>query len=159
MKRWLALCLVVAAAVAFVAIPVWLIQPFAAQTERSLTVSYVLRGWSPLVTLVAFLLASALVVWLWRDARRWWRKALLVALLVPVAASAWFARQNYFEWMFRPLESSAYAKAGEASFLSDGDMVVAVELKGEAVAYPIRLMAYHHLVEDTVGGTPVVATY
>jgi hypothetical protein len=36
-------------------------------------------------------------------------------------------------------------------------MVVAIN--GEAVAYPIRLMGYHHVVEDTVGGTPIVATY
>jgi hypothetical protein len=27
------------------------------------------------------------------------------------------------------------------------------------VAYPVRLMAYHHLVQDVVGGTPLVATY
>ena len=32
-------------------------------------------------------------------------------------------------------------------------------LIGEAAAYPIRQMAYHHLVHDTVGGVPVVVTY
>jgi hypothetical protein len=37
--------------------------------------------------------------------------------------------------------------------------VLAVENHGEAVAYPIRLMAYHHVVHDRVGGTPIVATY
>ena len=30
---------------------------------------------------------------------------------------------------------------------------------GERVAYPVRLMGYHHLVADTVGGVPLVATY
>ncbi len=43
--------------------------------------------------------------------------------------------------------------------LTDTDMVLAVEINGEAVAYPVRLMAYHHLVHDVVGGTPIVATY
>jgi hypothetical protein len=38
-------------------------------------------------------------------------------------------------------------------------MVLAVEIGGESVAYPVRLMAYHHLVGDTVGGVPIVATY
>ena len=42
---------------------------------------------------------------------------------------------------------------------NDSDMVLAVENQGEAVAYPIRLMAYHHVVQDTVGGVPLVATY
>jgi hypothetical protein len=36
---------------------------------------------------------------------------------------------------------------------------MAVESNGEAAAYPIRLMAYHHLVQDVIGGTPIVATY
>jgi len=80
-------------------------------------------------------------------------------LLLPVSAAAWFARQNHFEWMFNPLANSAYAKANDASFVGEGDMVLAVEHNGDAVAYPVRLMAYHHVLGDTVGGTPIVATY
>jgi hypothetical protein len=38
-------------------------------------------------------------------------------------------------------------------------MVLSVKVNGEAVAYPVRLMAYHHVVQDIVGGTPLVATY
>ena len=30
---------------------------------------------------------------------------------------------------------------------------------GEAAAYPIRQLAYHHLVQDIVGGVPIVVTY
>ena len=30
---------------------------------------------------------------------------------------------------------------------------------GDAVAFPVRQLAYHHLVEDSVGGVPIVATY
>ena len=61
--------------------------------------------------------------------------------------------------MFNPLANSAYAKANDASFVGEEDMVLAVEHNGDAVAYPVRLMAYHHVVEDTVGGTPIVSTY
>ena len=61
--------------------------------------------------------------------------------------------------MFNPLAHSAYAKADDASFVGAEDMVLAVEHNGDAVAYPVRLMAYHHVVGDTVGGTPIVATY
>ena len=38
-------------------------------------------------------------------------------------------------------------------------MVLAVDTGADAVAYPVRQLAYHHLVADAVGGTPVVATY
>jgi hypothetical protein len=155
---WLMLVLVVLGAFAWVFVPVWTIMPFKAQTPEGLNLSYTLRRWSPVVTLFALLLAAFAVVLLWRGAR-WWSKAALALLLVPVLASAWFARQNHFEWMFKPLERSAYAAADKVDFVRDDEMVLAIEVKGDAVAYPIRQLAYHHVVEDTVGGLPVVATY
>jgi len=159
MKRWLLFILVVLLTLAFVVVPVFLIQPFRPQTARSLEVGYELRRWSPWLTIATAALSLALVVLIWRGSRRWWAKALAVVLLVPVGASAWFARQNHFEWMFKPLSNAAYAPAGEVDFVNDDDMVLAVERGGERVAYPVRLMAYHHLVADDVAGTPLLPTY
>jgi hypothetical protein len=61
--------------------------------------------------------------------------------------------------MFNPLPNPAYARPAEVSFINDDDRVLSVTIGAESVAYPVRLMAYHHLVGDTVGGTPIVATY
>lgn len=80
-------------------------------------------------------------------------------LLAPLALVTWFARQNHFEWMFNPLPNAAYAKVSEVNFVNDGDMVLAVEINGEAVAYPVRQMGYHHVINDVVGGKPITATY
>ena len=159
MKRWLLLLLIVAAAIAFVVVPVFLIQPFRPQTERGLAVGYYVRGLAPWATVALLLVALVLVVRMWRASRRWWAKALVVLLLLPVGASVWASRQNVYEVMFNPLGSPAYARAEEADFVGADEMVLAVERGGERVAYPVRLMAYHHLVADTVGGTPLVATY
>ena len=156
---WLVLSILMLAALLIVLTPAWLIQPFKPQSQAGLAVSYTLRRWSPVVTIIASIMALALVLWLWRGARRWWLKSLLVATLLLTMAATWFARQNHFEWMFNPLANAAYTRAGEVDFLADTDMVLAVELNGEAVAYPVRLMAYHHVVQDTVGGQQVVATY
>ena len=155
---WLTLLVIVLIALAIVLAPVWIIQPFKPQTQRGLEVSYAMRRWSPLVTLIASVAAVALAIWLWRGSR-WWRKAALVIIILPLLAATWLARQNHFEWMFHPLANAAYAKTTDAGFVTDNDMVLAVESNGEAVAYPIRLMAYHHVVQDVVGGTPIVATY
>jgi hypothetical protein len=38
-------------------------------------------------------------------------------------------------------------------------MVMAVRLGGESRAYPVRAMAYHHVLNDVVAHEPVVATY
>jgi len=142
-----------------VIIPVWVVQPFKPQTDAGLKISYALRRWSPLVTGVASVAALILVIRLFPGARRWWRKAALTVIILPLLAATWFARQNHFEWMFHPLTQTAYARTSDAGFVADTDMVLAVENKGEAVAYPVRQMAYHHLVHDIVGGTPIVATY
>src|SRR2546421_260288 len=83
-------------------------------------------------------------------------RAVLALLAV---GAAWFARQNHFEWMFNPLSRPTYAPATLVDFADDRDMVVAIEIQGEAVAYPVRQMAYHHVVQDTVGGVPVASTY
>jgi hypothetical protein len=42
----------------------------------------------------------------------------------------------------------------------DGDeQVIAVKIGDAARAYPIRSMSYHHVVNDTLGGVPLAATY
>jgi hypothetical protein len=156
---WAVLLLIVMAGLVMVVIPVWLIQPFRPQSERGLELSYALRRLSPILTIAATAIALALVAWLWRGSRRWWRKALLIMVLLPLLAATWFSRQNHFEWMFNPLPQAAYARASEASFASDTDMVMAVRINDERVAYPVRLMAYHHIVQDVVGGVEIVATY
>jgi hypothetical protein len=155
---WLMLLLLVIAVVAIVLTPVFLIMPFKAQTPRIMEVSYLMRRWSPLLTIVASVVVLTLTIRLWIGGR-WWSRAILVLLLLPVLGATWLARQNHFEWMFAPLPNPAYAKSAEAAFVNDDDRVMAVTLGEEAVAYPIRLMAYHHVVGDTVGGTPIVATY
>lgn len=156
---WVFLLVITLAGLALVLTPVWIIQPFKPQSARGVEVSYAMRRWSPWVTLVALAFGLFLVVSLWRGSRRWWKKAVLVLMFLPLAAATWFARQNHFEWIFNPLANAAYAKTSEAGFVDDADIVMAVESDGEAAAYPVRLMAYHHLVQDVVGGTPIVATY
>ena len=159
MKRWLTLILLVILSLAFVVTPVYLIQPFKPQTPRALEVGYELQRFAPWLTIVAALAGLALVVTIWHRSRRWRAKALAVALFVPVVASVWLARQNVYEVMFNPLASASYAPADKVDYVNGDDMVLAVERGGERAAYPVRLMAYHHVVADTVGGVPLAATY
>jgi hypothetical protein len=158
-KAWLALIALAIVTVALVAVPVFIIRPFTSQSEPGLALSYSLRRWAPLMTLVAFAAGLSLVVGLWRGSQRWVAKALSFVVLIPMLAAVWFSRQNHFEWIFNPLPNASYAKTLDAQFVADSDIVMAVESNEEAAAYPVRLMAYHHLVHDVVGGNPVVATY
>lgn len=155
---WFGLLVILMIGLAVVIAPIWIIQPFKPQTPRGLEVSYMLRRISPVVTVIASFAVVLLAALLWQSSR-WFLKLLMVLLMLPLFAATWMARQNHFEWMFRPHASIAFSPAAQATFVGDTDMVLAVKNNGEAVAYPVRLMAYHHLVQDVVGGTPIVATY
>jgi hypothetical protein len=156
---WALAVLVALGVFVWVAIPVRLIMPFKAQTPFGVALAFELRRQAPAVTLLGLILLLTLLVRLARHVTRWWQWAPLVLLAALGSLPAWFARQNHFEWMFNPLPDPTYAPATLVSFVDDRDMVVAVEIGGDAVAWPVRQMAYHHIVQDEVGGVPVVSTY
>src|SRR5436305_4748314 len=159
-RRWagFTLLLLILAMLAMVAVPVFLIRPFSPQTPGGLAVAFALRRWAPLATALALIAGLALAVSLWWGGR-WWSRALVVLALVPLAGAAWLSRFNIFEKMFAPLGASRFAPAAEAGWVEDGDLVLAVERNGEAAAYPVRQVSYHHIVHDVVGGVPVAVTY
>lgn len=68
------------------------------------------------------------------------------------------ARTNYFEWMFHPVDAPQFV-AQFASKLDSKEMILAVRFGGDARAYPISQMAYHHILNDVVDGVPVAVTY
>jgi len=156
---WIAIATIAISVVAIVAVPIWLIQPFTPQTQQSLDVSFLFSSWSPTFTLVAFAVLLLLAIYVWSKSRRWFAKAALILPLLIVLPFTWLARQNHFEWMFNPLANASYVSASAADFVADKDMVLAVRINGDAVAYPVRQMAYHHVVQDVVGGMPITATY
>ena len=154
------LFLLVLAALAVVVVPIWLIRPFAPQTPEGIALSYGLRRWAPLATLLFLAAGLGLTVALWRGGR-WWSRTLAVLALGVLAVSTWGARwtRTMFEEMFAPMTATASVPASEARWVEDGDMVLAVSINGDAAAYPVRQIAYHHIVHDVVGGVPVAATY
>jgi len=156
---WALAALVALGVFVWVAIPVVLIRPFKAQTPFGVALAYELRQKAPAVTLVGLILLLLVLVRLARHVTRGWQWAPFVLIAALGGFPVWFARQNHFEWMFNPLPDPTYAPATLVDFVDDRDMVVAVEIGGDAVAWPVRQMAYHHIVQDKVGGVPVVATY
>ncbi len=156
---WTLLVLVVVAIWVVVGIPTWHVQPFKPQTGDGMAWSYALRSRGPLLTSLGVMLAAGLVLLGWRATRRALPRTALVVLLVLAAVPAWFVRQNHFEWMFAPLATPAYAAAADATFLTDEEMVMGVAAGDAAVAFPVRQLAYHHVVNTEVADEPVVATY
>jgi hypothetical protein len=38
-------------------------------------------------------------------------------------------------------------------------MVIGVEIGGQSRAYPVRYLAYHHMLNDELGSTALLPTY
>lgn len=57
------------------------------------------------------------------------------------------------------LDRPAAVPAGEAGYLQDGERVFGVSLNGEQRAYPLRILGWHEMLNDTVGGEPVTLSY
>lgn len=57
------------------------------------------------------------------------------------------------------IDKPVYVPAGAADFLSEDDLVMAVIVGGNKRAYPTRIMDHHEIVNDTIGGTPIVITW
>ncbi|MCB0607744.1 MAG: DUF3179 domain-containing protein [Lewinellaceae bacterium] len=85
----------------------------------------------------------------------------IFSLLLVAAAGAVVYNANFVmaaDAMFRQPENLRFA-AGAESAVDTGRLVLGVEYGGEAKAYPIQFIGYHHQVFDTVGGKPVIVTY
>ncbi len=51
------------------------------------------------------------------------------------------------------------APAPAARWLTPKEPVLALEINGDVRAYPLQILMWHEIVNDTVGGKPVVVTY
>lgn len=57
--------------------------------------------------------------------------------------------------ILRPL----FVRAPQAGFLADEDRVLGLSHNQEAKAYPVKILNWHEIVNDTIGGKPVIVTY
>jgi hypothetical protein len=154
---WLLFFVAALSAIAFFFIPAFIIRPFRYQAPRALLVAMALRQRAPLETLLAGLACFCFAFVLWRTIGLW-RRALLVLVLLPVTFSAVMARLNYFEWMFHPIAGAEFIAQSDSK-LDAKEMILAVNFGGDARAYPISQMAYHHVLNDVVAGVPIAVTY
>ena len=111
-------------------------------------------GWLRVIGLLllaypAFLLLSR---------RLWYRYAAGGLLLVYGGVLYAVNRQMMADQMFRqPIDKQVVPMSQNKIPLNK--LVIGFESLGQATAYPIQLIGYHHQVRDTVGGQPIMVTY
>jgi hypothetical protein len=87
-----------------------------------------------------------------------WKWMPALALLITVVVTYYFNFKMTAESIFKEPQILSLKTRSENT-LSDSSIVIAVVQNGDAKAYPIRYIGYHHQVRDTVGGKPAMITY
>lgn len=87
---------------------------------------------------------------LWIDHLLWGWIATGIALWFTVVALNFFP-QRIFADLTQPVRSQ--------DGLADSAPVLAVEVQGVVVAYPLEMLIPHHIVNDTIGESPIVVAW
>lgn len=137
---------------------VWFLMPLPfSQRVRSVDVAYALHRWRWPIRVALGALAALGLAAAWRG--RWWRRAFvpLAAALVAAIAYATNVAMSADHIFLAP--RTLVMAPPERNHVAPNRLVVGVTLGGEARAYPVQFIAYHHQVRDTVGGTPVLVSF
>ncbi len=85
-----------------------------------------------------------------------------IGVLLPSALCALVFYAFNFKFMADKLFIPPKEKLMQVPVVNDStanSLVIGVEINGDARAYPIEIIGYHHQVLDTIGGEPVLVTY
>ena len=134
----------------FLIYPMYVVRPFRHQGVTELAVSLWMLRYRTVVMVLCVVAGAAATFQL--------RRVLPAIGLAAIILAAVLSRINVYEKMFHPMGKPSM-EAAQQSKLDGREMVIAVNIGGEARAYPIRIISYHHIANDTVGGVPIVATY
>jgi hypothetical protein len=124
---------------------------------QSIDVAYALHSWRWPIRIVLGAIVAL-------GARPAWRGGKLPKVLVPFAI-ALVAAAAYGGNVFMSADrifiapKSVDMQPVDRNVVQMARLVVGIEINGDARAYPVQFIGYHHQVRDSVGGTPVLVTF
>ncbi|HEX3168731.1 MAG TPA: DUF3179 domain-containing (seleno)protein [Chitinophagaceae bacterium] len=134
---------------------VYFIMPMpGSQQMNSIDLAYFLYKWR---WIFRGLFAALIFIGLFRS--QWKRKWLLFFPLAIVVAVIYMT--NFVmaaDAMFKQPKQLLLMNVA-SNKVDSNRLVLGVSINGEAKAYPIRFLGYHHHIQDTVGGKPIMVTY
>ncbi|GAB4016742.1 DUF3179 domain-containing (seleno)protein [Spirosoma koreense] len=134
---------------------VYFIMPMpGSQRMNSLDLAYFLYSWRWGFRLLfgALILIGALRAF---QGSKW--PALVALVLVAVVSYAFNFRMAADHMFYQP--GSLQLKGAPENTVKPDREVLGIEVNGQAKAYPIQYIGYHHQVLDTLGGQPIMVTY
>ena len=138
---------------------VYFIMPFpGSQKADTIQIAYFLNNYIWWFRIVGLILFVPSMIYIFRNSR-WWKKIMLAFFVLLYATVFYFFNFKFLaDKMFYQLKNKLLATV-TANKVDSTKLVIGVAINGEAKAYPIEIIGYHHQVNDTIGGEPVMVTY
>ena len=138
---------------------VYFIMPFpGSQKANTVQLAYFIGKYIWWLRLAGFILFIPL---LWRVFRygKWWKKITLSIFVLLYAGIFYLVNFKFLaDKMFYQPKNKMLATEADNK-VDSSKLVIGVNINGQAKAYPIEIIGYHHQVQDTVGGEPVMISY
>ncbi len=138
---------------------VYYIMPFpGSQQGNTIGLAYFIQSNLGFIRLLGILLISYPLFVYFKTGTR--RAKLVIGVLLLLYALIFYMFNYRFlaDKMFIQPRHTVLVRASESK-VSPKQLIVGVSLHGEARAYPIEIIGYHHQVRDTIGGENVMVTY
>lgn len=136
---------------------VYFIMPMpGSQRMRSIDLAYLLYRWRWVARLTFGSMATVGFLWSWRTAGQRWLAPISLLLGASVVG---FTNTKLAADRIFLAPSSLVMRPADRNTMDLKRLVVGIAINGDARAYPIQFIGYHHQVRDTVGGRPVMVTF
>ncbi|HUR64835.1 MAG TPA: DUF3179 domain-containing (seleno)protein [Chitinophagaceae bacterium] len=138
---------------------VYFIMPFpGSQRNNTISIAYFLHKYIFFIRLFALLMVG---YGAYLSFPRWknWKKVVFIFGMLLYAGIFYMVNFKFLaDKMFLQPKNKVMATAG-VNKIGEDKLVVGVTINNESKAYPIEIIGYHHQVQDTIGGKPVIITY
>ena len=136
---------------------VYFIMPMpGSQQMNSIDLAYFLYSWR-----WAFRILFALMILAGFFGTKWhrrWKWFLILSLVILLGVIYMVNFKMAADAMFKQPEHFLLVSS-DKNKVDTNRLIIGVSFNGEAKAYPIQFLGYHHHIQDTVGGKPILVTY
>jgi hypothetical protein len=137
---------------------IWFVMPFpGSQRSETVNIAYWFNTYIVWIRILTLAVLSIALIRVFRQGKNWEKFALALGIAGYIVLFILFNYRLPADKIFSLPTNKSFMPVAESPDKSK--LVIGVIINGEAKAYPIQLIGYHHQVMDTVGNEPVIMTY
>ncbi len=138
---------------------VYFIMPFpGSQQSNTISIAYFLHRNILWLRILGLILTLPPLYYFLSRSKTWIKVLVLLPVLFYAFVFYMFNYRFLADKMFYPPTNKWLTRAS-ISKIDTNQLVIGSVINGEAKAYPVQIIGYHHQVADTIGGEPVLVTY